>query len=102
MAYKIEETDYDDMYGKILVGPDNFECCLGEPEDASWFRDGNGAMVRLNEQHEELELLRGILTKNFTYGKGALYAEKHGEKGLMIAVADCPEEDELFRRLFDE
>jgi hypothetical protein len=95
-AYKIEETEYSDMDGKILVGPEDFECILGEPEDCSWYRAGSEAMVRLNEQHAELESLRGIVTRNFYYSKGALY----DNNGLMASVADSPDEDDLLRKLF--
>lgn len=35
--------DYD-----LLIGPDGFECFLGEPEDRSWARDGEKVVAELN------------------------------------------------------
>ena len=32
----------------MLYGPDGFECCLTEPEDRSWCRDGNKVIAELN------------------------------------------------------
>lgn len=37
-----------------LLGPNNFECQLGEPEDKSWARDGYPVLKRLNEQHARI------------------------------------------------
>jgi len=41
--------DYD-----FLVGPDGFECFLGEPEDRIWYRDASAVVTRLNKQHADL------------------------------------------------
>ena len=62
-AYRIAESEdaYDDYAGKTLIGPDGWECTLGEPEDCMWYRDGSIAMNRLNEQHEEIQELRQLL-----------------------------------------
>ena len=65
-AYKIAETDNDDHYWKLLVGPDGWECFLGEPEDCNWMRDGHGAVDRLNEQHAEIATLRAENQTRFT------------------------------------
>ncbi len=63
-CYGIDDSvEYENMHGKILVGPDGFECCLGEPEDCSWYRDGNRAMKRLNEQLDEINYLKAELAK---------------------------------------
>ena len=55
------DAEMDEYWGKTLLGPDDFECLLGEPEDATWFRDGVPAMNRLNEQHVEILRLRNLL-----------------------------------------
>jgi hypothetical protein len=34
----------------LLIGPGNFECCLGEPEDRTWDRDGSDVVSELNTQ----------------------------------------------------
>ena len=51
-AYYAEQNE-DGGYS-FLRGPDGFECCLGEPEDCTWYRDGKPAVERLNQQHEAL------------------------------------------------
>lgn len=48
--YKIVE--HSDLSYSMLVGPGDFKCCLGEPEDCTWYRDGSEAVVRLNELHD--------------------------------------------------
>ena len=57
-----EKTDIcgDENYD-VLVGPDDFECILGEPEDRTWGRDGKRSVARLNAQHVEIERLREVL-----------------------------------------
>lgn len=59
---EVESLNYDPYY-EVLIGPDGFECVLGEPEDRYWRRDGKDAVKRLNEQHEELERLRDLLSR---------------------------------------
>jgi hypothetical protein len=54
---ELAELKICDEY-EALVGPDDFRCVLTEPEDRYWFRDGYAAVVRLNEQHDEIERLR--------------------------------------------
>jgi hypothetical protein len=57
-----EEDGVDwDRDGKILIGPGDFESWMGEPEDASWVRDGAGAVQRLNKLHD---LLRRCLSQD--------------------------------------
>ena len=51
-AYYAEQNE-DGGYS-FLRGPDGFGCCLGEPEDCTWYRDGKPAVERLNQQHEAL------------------------------------------------
>jgi hypothetical protein len=41
-----------------LLGPDGFECILTEPEDRYWFRDASSVIIKLNEQHEEIQRLQ--------------------------------------------
>jgi hypothetical protein len=62
-AYHIDhdEKDFDDV--DVLVGPDGFQCVLGEPEDRSWLRDGRDAVARLNQQHETIATLRRELAE---------------------------------------
>lgn len=57
-AYTISDDDSYYGYGVTLVGPDDFECRLGEPEDRIWSRDGRDAVARLNAQHAEIARLR--------------------------------------------
>jgi hypothetical protein len=32
----------------LLIGPNGFECFLGEPEDRSWYRDASDVVSELN------------------------------------------------------
>lgn len=47
---KGQQIDWCETYD-MLVGPDNFECLLTEPEDRTWWRDGRTVVNKLNEQH---------------------------------------------------
>lgn len=49
--------EWDPTYD-MLRGPDGFECLLTEPEDRTWWRDGKDVVVKLNEQHTEIERLQ--------------------------------------------
>lgn len=42
--------DYD-----LLVGPNGFECFLGEPEDRTWSRDGYDVVKELNRLYGLVE-----------------------------------------------
>lgn len=42
---------------RSLVGPGGWECYFGEPEDASWCRDGEYAMTMLNELAARVKIL---------------------------------------------
>lgn len=53
--------DDDDWFGCILRGPKDFECCLGEPEDRTWYRDGAPAVDRLNAQHDRIAELEAAV-----------------------------------------
>ena len=44
--------DYD-----LLIGPNDFECWLGEPEDCTWSRDGEPVVNELNRLHNEVQRL---------------------------------------------
>ena len=48
----------------LLIGPDGFECFLGEPEDRRWHRDAGPVVKRLNELHAEIGRLRERLEAN--------------------------------------
>jgi len=43
---------------ELLIGPQDFTCFLGEPEDRTWSRDGEDVVTRLNEQHKEINALK--------------------------------------------
>ena len=58
------EAEMDEYWGKVLLGPEGWDCLLGEPEDCTWYRDGSTAMNKLNEQHEEIQRLRQLLNDN--------------------------------------
>jgi len=60
-----DENDWDESYD-MLRGPDGFECLLTEPEDRIWCRDLKDVVAKLNEQHEENERLRGLLSRVLT------------------------------------
>lgn len=47
----------DECYD-TLVGPDGFECCLTEPEDRNWHRDGKVVVAELNRQRAEIYQLK--------------------------------------------
>lgn len=49
----------DEREGKVLVGPDNFQCSLGELEDCSWFRDGSEVVLELNRLRDKIIQLGG-------------------------------------------
>lgn len=38
----------------VLIGPDGFQCYLGEPEDRTWYRDAYNVVTELNRLHNEL------------------------------------------------
>lgn len=40
-----------------LIGPDGFECFLGEPEDRTWYRDGKAVVDELNRLQAEINRL---------------------------------------------
>lgn len=56
---------------QILMGPDGFECVLGEPEDCLWSRDGQDAVDRLNKQHDEIARLTARLAEAKRLGLAA-------------------------------
>ena len=45
-----------------LVGPDGFECVLGEPEDRVWWRDLSPVVERLNNYADRIAELEAALT----------------------------------------
>ena len=48
-----EDSEWSEDYS-MLKGPDGFECCLTEPEDRVWYRDGQGVIGELNRLYAEL------------------------------------------------
>lgn len=48
----------DEWHGKVLVGPNDWYCTLGEPEDCSWYRDGSEVVKELNDLHALVEELK--------------------------------------------
>ena len=64
-AYRIA-TD-EEKVGKcsdqydLLLGPDGWDCYLGEPEDRTWERDAAAVVDLLNSQHAEIERLETAL-----------------------------------------
>ena len=52
--------DWAEEY-EMLHGPDGFECCLTEPEDRSWYRDGKKVIIELNRLQAEVEQLNNKL-----------------------------------------
>lgn len=60
-AYRVDPDA--EPWDSILLGPDEFACRLGEPEDRTWGRDGREAVERLNAQHAELTTLRARLAE---------------------------------------
>lgn len=48
---------------KFLVGPNGFECYLGEPEDCNWERDGKRVVDELNRLYKLIEELRTKVRK---------------------------------------
>ena len=61
-AYHTEHHDDLCEEYSMLVGPDDFECILTEPEDRCWYRDLNVVIVRLNEQYDRIEQLVKLVT----------------------------------------
>jgi len=56
-AYYIAEWNEDSEWSEdysMLKGPNGFECCLTEPEDRVWYRDGQGVIGELNRLYAEL------------------------------------------------
>ena len=84
---------------RSLVGPGGWECCLGEPEDALWCRDGEDAMTMLNELAARVKILSdfartapGRLPSNVT---SALWpnmriCKTHNVSGI-ATYGDCPQ-----------
>ncbi len=65
-AYYIAEHEGDSDWAEeysMLKGPGGFECCLTEPEDRVWYRDGYGAIKELNRLHAENERLKKALER---------------------------------------
>lgn len=56
-----KDSDWCEFYS-MLKGPNNFECCLTEPEDRTWYRDGRSVVEELNKLQTEIERLSEILS----------------------------------------
>ena len=48
-----EDSEWSEDYS-MLKGPNGFECCLTEPEDRVWYRDGQGVIRELNRLQSEV------------------------------------------------
>ena len=59
--YEVDDADSDEQYGKDATGPGGFRCRLGEPEDCNWYRDGAGALQRLNQLNVVVGELLGVI-----------------------------------------
>ena len=46
----------------VLAGPGDFQGILGEPEDATWRRDGRDTVTRLNDLNTTILNLLALLT----------------------------------------
>ena len=57
---EMQEWDGDGTYS-VLIGPNGFECCLSEPEDRNWDRDGKKVVMELNRLLDEIENLKSQL-----------------------------------------
>lgn len=57
------EQRYCDESYDLLVGPDDWECLLTEPEDRRWSRDLRPVIQKLNEQRAEINRLNAMLDK---------------------------------------
>lgn len=55
-----EDSDWAEEYS-MLKGPNGFECCLTEPEDRTWYRDGADVIQELNRLLTENERLREVI-----------------------------------------
>ena len=59
LTWEEEEDIVADNNYRTLVGPNGFECCLCEPEDRTWLRDGKAVVEELNRLHDKIaELTR--------------------------------------------
>ena len=54
LSYSIDGSEGCDGYSEKAIGPGDFECFLGEPEDRSFSRDAWPCLVRLNELNNAL------------------------------------------------
>jgi len=62
--YKIAEHNKDSDWAEeysMLKGPNGFECCLTEPEDRVWYRDGDIAVQELNKLDKRIKELEEAL-----------------------------------------
>lgn len=97
--YSRDEDDY--RWAAVLVGPDGWECCLGEPEDCNWARDGRAAVDRLNQQHAEIARLTADLEAK-DKGYRDLHEKVHGPADIWTKVEWLlAERDEWKRRAIE-
>lgn len=67
--------DGDENYD-LLIGPDGFECFLGEPEDRCWRRDASAAVDELNRLHvsqQTCQAERAVIDAAVAWRKGPLF-----------------------------
>lgn len=110
---------YDPRYTDAmatLVGPDDWHCVLGEPEDRIWCRDGQAVIDHLNQLDEEVRRLRAALVEivlddahigigdprydaGYTDGVNAMQAVAEIALGLPLRPSGQPLSDEDRKRL---
>ena len=60
MSYYVDDSDDSDDCS-VLLGPGNFRCTLGEPEDRTWYRDGSKVVDELNRLYDLVQELADSL-----------------------------------------
>ena len=82
-----EGADWDEYYS-MLRGPNGFGCCLTEPEDRNWFRDGSIVVDKLNEQHAKIERLENIIRGLAEYENLLPGTKQHSFAALVSAARE--------------
>ena len=73
----------------ILIGPGNFDCSLGEPEDRIWSRDLKSVVDELNRLHALLVRSKDCLEKSGTHlSTKSLLSADYEESSKLIEEID--------------
>lgn len=83
--YRVDEPEGVCENYELLVGPNDFECLLTEPEDRTWLRDGRAVINELNRQHAEIQRVRGQRDKALI----DLAAKNHDILFADLPMAQC-------------